>query len=335
MAAKREVALSVIDQELQTHDLTGNTAVEIKERMSQFIEGLDQLKSKAFSIVVTEEDQVDLMKEAGDLLREYKKRRLAHEKVKKEMKDGAIRYNRAIDAIWNFTRDSLLEAEAHLKEQRDFVKVREELRKQKLGEKRFKEISKYTEDASPEQLAEMTEEIYQTVLIGAKSNFEKRQEEDRLAAEEEGRRQNHERMVRQRLERLMALGVRREVSKYMYHDILVMIHEDLESFPDEDFESALKEGEIKVKAKAKEIAADRKRLVALQKEKEAQERAEAEQAKQQEENSDKKNLILFAESILGLALPTMKTPEGKKILDTAISDLNAISITIETEAKKL
>jgi len=180
-----------IDKQLAKMDKA--TALDLKKHFQPYLDELNKYGEKAMAIKVTSVNQVDDMLKAREMRLQLKKLRVAVEKTRKDEKAESLRKGQMVDSIGNLVKDQIKPLEQYLQLQEDFIKIKEEKRKAKLEGKRLKELDKYNmenDDLSElYDLANMTNEVYASVLKQYKNNFEwaekeaKQAETDRIAKE--------------------------------------------------------------------------------------------------------------------------------------------------------
>lgn len=158
----------------------------IVEKFSEFTTIANEWNSKANAIVVTNENQTDLMKQAREGRLLLKAKRIEIEKTRKSLKEQSLNEGRLIDGIAK-TLTSLVEpAEKHLELQERFAEIQEQKRKAELKAERYKLMLPYTDVLDPNtlQLDIITEEAFVGILKYAKTTLEAKVESDRIAKEE-------------------------------------------------------------------------------------------------------------------------------------------------------
>lgn len=91
-------------------------------------------ESKAKEIVVTREDQTIEMAMAKEARRKFSQLRIDVEKARKGLKEQSLRKGQAIDAIARYLISLIQPIETHLRLQEDFVKIRDEQKRQQEAE---------------------------------------------------------------------------------------------------------------------------------------------------------------------------------------------------------
>jgi hypothetical protein len=155
----------------------------IIEKFSEFTSIATEWNEKANAIVVTEESQTDLMKQAREGRLLLKAKRIEIEKTRKSLKEQSLNEGRLIDSIAK-TLTALVEpAEKHLELQERFAEIQDQKRKAELKAKRYELILPYAEVIDPEtlNLGLITEEAFAGILKYAKDTLEAKLETERLA----------------------------------------------------------------------------------------------------------------------------------------------------------
>jgi hypothetical protein len=155
----------------------------IIEKFSEFTSIATEWNQKANAIVVTDESQIDLMKQAREGRLLLKAKRIEIEKTRKSLKEQSLNEGRLIDSIAK-TLTALVEpAEKHLELQERFAEIQDQKRKAELKAKRYELILPYAEVIDPEtlNLGLITEEAFAGILKYAKDTLETKLETERLA----------------------------------------------------------------------------------------------------------------------------------------------------------
>lgn len=166
----------------------------IVEKFSEFTAIANEWSEKANAIVVTNENEIDLMKQAREGRLLLKAKRIEIEKTRKSLKEQSLNEGRLIDGIAK-TLTSLVEpAEKHLELQERFAEIQEQKRKAELKAKRYELILPYAEVIDPEtlNLGLITEEAFLGILKYAKTTLEAKVESERLAKIEQEEKQKAE-----------------------------------------------------------------------------------------------------------------------------------------------
>jgi len=268
------------NQLLQVIDQSGveqSTALTLKDSFLPFFKQADEWAKKAKELVVTNENQRELMYEARRARLALKEIRIAADKKRKELKEDSIRYGKAVQGVYNVIEYLISPTEKYLEEQEKFIEIQEQKRKQALKEVREKEVEPYLEFLfSMNDLSDMTEEDYQKYLnMGKKSLQDKIDNEERIRKEAEEK------------AKLDKLEYDRRLLIAPYAQFLNQSH-DLRNIQQVDFDnliSKLQQSKIEYDKEQERIKADNERLA---KEKEEIER----KAKEEREKADKEKKAL-------------------------------------------
>lgn len=165
----KENQLAVIVKE---SGLEATKAKVILEKFQDYFEIASEWEKKARTLVVTNETQTAEMQMARTGRLFLKEKRVAIEKVRKELKEQALREGKAIDGIANVLKALIVPIEEYLEHQERFVEIREE----KAAEARRLEVEKRLEEERIAQEKAYAEELEK-----------KRLENERLKKEAEKR----------------------------------------------------------------------------------------------------------------------------------------------------
>jgi hypothetical protein len=167
----------------------------IKSEFIDFTSVAEEWKEKAYSIVVTDESQTDLMEQAKEGKKLLKAKRIEIEKKRKLLKEQSLNEGRLIDSVAKHLTSLIEPAEKYLEVQEKYAEQKEWERKQDLKRERYLLLEPYLEVIDPNtiQLDIISEEAFTTILNGAKYGLEqkraeeKRLEEERIALQEKDR----------------------------------------------------------------------------------------------------------------------------------------------------
>ena len=245
-----------IVQVLESSGLAKSQAESVMQGFKDFFEEVKKYEQKAKSILITNAEQVQEMKEARAIRLELKNIRVNAEKVRVEHKEFFLRGGKAIDGIANVLKALIVPLEEHLDKQENFVERLEEERKERVNAERVAELQPYVIDITVYNLKDMTDGAFDVLLKTSKTAFESIKDAEKKAEEE--------RIAKEKAEKEEQERIRKENEKLQ------------------------KEAEAREKAFAKERAkaeAERKVIEEKErKEREAREKAEAQlKAKQEEE----------------------------------------------------
>jgi phage-related minor tail protein len=273
------------------------TALTLQNSFLPFFEKANEWAVKAKTLVVTDVSQIremNMAKQARLALRDI---RIEADKTRKLLKEDSLRYGKAVQGVYNVIEYLIVPIEQHLEQQEKFAEIQEMKRKSEIKASREIELQPFAEFVPINiDLLNMIESDYQKVLSGAKLQMQAKIDAEQKAEQERIAKEKAEREERER------------------------IRQENERLKKEAAEKAKLEAEIK----AKEQSAEKIR-------KEAEQKAAAElKAKQDAEKKaqsapDKIKLLAFANSIDALALPELKSEEGKLILKQATEYLSKVT----------
>lgn len=185
-----------IEKEKLSANEVGLMLAEFRSQIS-----LADLQKRTRAIVVTDESQTDLIKQAHDLRLELKAVRVHFEKTRKELKEPSLRRTQVIDGTSRIVQGLLAEEEAYLLEQEQFAERQEAKRIAARGAEREGVLRELDYDPSGmTTLATMPESEFEMVVAGVKAQKaeaeaaererqriakEKEEETERLRAENE------------------------------------------------------------------------------------------------------------------------------------------------------
>jgi len=173
----------------------------IIEKFSEFTAIANEWNEKANAIVVTDEMQTELMKQAREGRLLLKAKRIEIEKTRKSLKEQSLNEGRLIDSIAKSLTSLVEPAEKHLELQERYAEIQDQKRKAELKAKRYELILPYAEVIDPEtlNLGLITEEAFLGILNYAKNTFETKLEYERLAKIEQEEKAKAEAEEKERL----------------------------------------------------------------------------------------------------------------------------------------
>jgi len=285
---------------------------------------VDQCKE----IIVTSEDQVDLMQQAREARLKLKNIRNDCEKTRKELKEQSLREGRAIDGIANVIKALIVPVEEHLEKQEKYAEVQEELRVEKRLADRTEKLSKYVPDVTLYAIKDMDDEVFNNLLSGCKLSWEKAKKEEQ-DAEDKRIADEKDEADRQEKIRLENIELKKEADKK---------EKALEVERQKQADILRKATEAKDKAEAKLKA--EKEAVRLEEEKkkaieEAKEREAEEAEKKKLLAPDKEKLLSFATELSVIKTPAVKSREADQVMERVSKTLETVVTYLQEEAKKL
>lgn len=332
------ISLSEVEQQ---------TGVVLQDAFLSFYEQAVQWKKKAFELKVTDVSQVREMKMAREARLALRDIRLDADKTRKRLKEDSLRYGRAVQGVYNVIEALIVPAEQHLEEQEKFAEIQEAKRKSELKASREMDLQPYAEFIPfGLDFGSMTEEDYHKTLNGAKLQLQAKLDAEAKAeaariAKEKADAEERER-IRIENERLKAEAAERE-----------RIH--AEERAKAEAEKAKIEEQARIeRAKAEEKLrveqAEKERIAAELKKKEAQEaefkrqeeekkQAEIKAAKEAElkakKESDLDKLRGLFKRLNDIEYPEMKSPEFQSIVKETKRSIEGIKQYITQKVKSL
>lgn len=255
----------------------------------------DKWEKEAFAIVVTDESQTDRIEDAKRRYKLVQSTRIAGEKVRKEMKEPALREGQLIDGVAKIWSERIAPIEKHLKKQADFALEREKERQQKLAAERWEKLKLFVDKAPASDLGKMSAEEFELLYRGAVAAWE---EKESLARAEEARRQ-------QELADALANAERHRLENERLA---------IERKAAADREAEANRIADEQRAKAEEATRELARQEAARKE-------EQDRLKREEEIKrlapDKDKLLRFADELASFAVPEVSEPKAIEVANYA------------------
>lgn len=342
-----EVVKNEITEIIEKAGLEKKSQSTLIENFTPLFDAARQWQEDAQSIVVTDETQTDMMKKAREIRLELKKIRVNADKVRKSLKEDALRYGKAVQGVYNVIEYLIVPQEKYLEEQEKFAELQEQKRKEELTEKRQHELEPYAEYVPVQiDLAEMSEEDYRKLYNGAKYQHEARLEAERTAEEERIAREKAEEEERERIrkenERLkkeredmerQAAAERAEREKKEAEERKKREEEEKARLEKERNER--EERERLESEKRALIEKENRRIAEEKARKEAEERARIEAERKAAAAPDVEKIKAFADTLIALKGPQCATKQAHSIVTDAMYKISQIAQTLYTESEKL
>lgn len=327
-----------------------------KENANQLIEAFGApfeeaglIISSYKNIVVTEESQTDLMKEAREKRLILKKVRTGVENKRKELKADYLVVTNAIDGIARYIKSEIEPAEDYLELQEKFAEIKQAERASKIKQERTEKLMQYTDNVAAYNLDTMVDETFDKLLSELKSVYEKRiadekAESERLAKEQLAREAEQARIIEENNK------LRKEAeAKEIEREIERKTEAEKQAKVEAEREAERKAAQAKLdeeRAKIEKIEQEqREKLEAERQAQLAKEKAEKDAIKANEEKQmkellapDKDKLINFSkalEIIRTEKLPAVKTKQAQDVVNLIDEMLTKMQIIINDKAKEL
>lgn len=152
--------------------------LSVQEYFAPFEQQAKEWMEKAAGIRVTDESQTALMEGAREARLALRAIRIGVDKKHKELKEDALRTGQTLDKIKRTLVGMIEPIEAHLQEQEDFIKVREQRAKDELFRVRKALLEPFIGDeANHLGLGDMSEDVFKITLNAYKVQREQQEAE--------------------------------------------------------------------------------------------------------------------------------------------------------------
>lgn len=304
------------------------------------------LCEQAKGVVVTDATQVTEIKKSRALRLKLKDVRVEAEKTRKALKEDSMRTGKAIDGMANVLKYLIEPVEQRLEDQEKIAERMEAERKAALKASREELLRPYGIDTTGYLLGDMTEATFAQLLDSARLahaariEAEKKAEADRIAVE--AARVAEEQRIKAENERLRKEAEAREkraaAERKKAADALAA-----------EQEKARKEKDaIEAKARKEREAAE----AAARKEREAREKLEAEAAARKRADDakaaadakakkaaalapDKDKVASLSKTVRGIAMPDVKSPEARVVVQNISIYFEKLAAFIEQQAERI
>lgn len=154
-------------------DVSAEKKYALQMQFNDYISIVDDWQKNANLITVKDETDVESIQLAKEGLTFVKKKKTELEKLRKALKENSLREGQLIDLLARTFRESLEGIEEVLIPKADFIKIKEEKRKQELRKEREAIIEPYR-DFFPQgyDLSTMEEKDFELALNGAKTVYQ-------------------------------------------------------------------------------------------------------------------------------------------------------------------
>lgn len=289
------------------NNLPQSKAELIVSSFNSFFIDAKQIIDQNKSITIQGEEDVQGMKQAREARLKLKDIRVQAEKVRKQLKEESRREGLAIDGVSNLLKMLIVPTEEYLEKQEKFAELQAEKRRVERINVRQGELSKYVEDVSIYNIADVTDEVFNRLLESCRKDFEARQEAKRKAEEQRLQQERKQKLYYERKDQLIPywkflkeeqrssdFG---EISQESFDIILAEVKEAQKKDAEERIRIARENEELKKKQELdrKQQEEERKKQEEIirkankeKEEAEAQLRAEREQQKRKEETEKKR-----------------------------------------------
>jgi hypothetical protein len=235
--------------------------------------------------------------------------RIDAEKIRKAEKEEFLRAGKAIDGVANILKFAVVEKEEKLKEIEKYFENLAKEKWEKVNLKRKNELLKYDPDPA-DDLADMSNDVWEHYLNGVKLDYEKRIEAEKKAEEE--------RIEREKAEEQRRVEIEEENKRLKAEAEAAEKKAEVERIKREKKEKERDEEIAKQEAILKKERDERERIEKeLAAKKAEEERIKAEQAAKEKSLAlapDKVKLLQLATDISNIKLPVVKNEEAEKIL---------------------
>lgn len=142
------------------------------EKFNEFQLVTNELKAKAESIIITDENQIKEMEIADEARKAVKKVRVEVDKTRKTLKDSSLRESQTIDKIAKVLTNMLQPIEDELTAKANFRAIKEAERNELIYNNRIAILRQYGESQyDKDMIVKMDEDTFSNFVTGVKYNF--------------------------------------------------------------------------------------------------------------------------------------------------------------------
>lgn len=202
-----EITLTPSVEILQNSGLEIQTREAIERQMLPFLVQANEWRETAEALIVTDETQVDLMKQAREARLALRSIRIEADKVRKNLKEDSLRYGKAVQSVYNLIEENIAPIEKHLETQEKFVEIQErnkmlELLAERQGIVDNSGLRAFIPDAFYTTLGAIGEDDFASLMEGATLKFKAKAEADKEAKLKEQRDAEEREALRKENQRL-------------------------------------------------------------------------------------------------------------------------------------
>ncbi len=294
---------------------------QVAQQFSSFVEEAAKWKQKAEAIVVTDESQTDLIKEAKQLRITLKNIRVGVEKTRASLKEDSLRYGQQVDKVAKEIKGYIEPLEDHLAIQETFAERKEKERQDALRTKRQGMMAELDSTMQSVDLGTISEDDFSIIYRSAQQ-----MKEERIAAEK--------RLEEEKAARAKAEAEERERTK---------VENERLRREKEEQDRVLSEERAKAAAERKvledQLKEERMKAAELQREEQMRIREakaiEDASIRAQLNQGDSDKLRTYASMVRGINPPPCVSEEGRAIMNRVSAALSRMALNIEAEADKL
>lgn len=345
--------MGVITEAIEKAKVEKETAISLTTRFEPFEQQANEWKEKAFSLVVTDVNQSDLMATARESRLAIRQVRLSVDKLHKELKEDSLKKGQVLDLIKRTLLGMIEPIETHLEKQENFKEIKEAEEITARYNERHALLKPYefvVGQFKDLPIGTMNQDAFDTFLMGLKVQKEQREAEQ---AELERQRKENEDNARKEAEikdrqltrsrELSALKFTWENNQYVHHGIqYALSFEKLGTMKDDDFNPLIADLRRMVFKYNEDQQREKTRIENI--ERENQDRIKKEELELKEKKlaerrakraPDKVKLLEFANRIKALEAITMKDDDAQEIYNNALGLLAKVVTYIEKNANNL
>jgi len=174
---------------LEKSNLDEQKSVALKEKFNPVFQIVEEWKQKSAALIITDISQKPEIAMAKEAYKSIKNIRIDIEKTRKSLKEESLKEGKAIDEIAKLLTGLVAPLEEDLEQKAKFVEIYEAKVKAERTANRVERASIYGE-VSAALVADMTDEIFESYLLGLRIKFE--EEAKAFAEAEEARKLKEE-----------------------------------------------------------------------------------------------------------------------------------------------
>lgn len=307
-----------------TENLEANGLVILEQRQ----ESLITLASKYKGLKVADINDREGLKRVTEARKILKAERVQIEKDAKELREGALRFQRAVIAkekeligLISPTEEELYEEEKRIENLKEQLRIEEERRENERIQNRISKLARFNYAIDLYEVTVMPEDQFNELLTNVEIQF--KEELARQAAEREREEARERELQRQEEERQATIKAEQERFRKEEEERQAKIKAEREAFEAEkrEFEAKVRK-EREAKEAEERAAAEKKRLEDEAKEREHRAKVEAE--RQAALKPDKDKIQAYAFALNEVSHPIVSAKEAKRLakeIDVRVGEL--------------
>lgn len=336
----------------EEYGLEENKVQTLLQSYGKYFNEAHELVKGAMDIVVKDATDFETMDLAREKRLALKKVRVEVDKIRKSLKEQALREGRAVDGMANIIKALVEPVEEHLMAQEKFAEELAKQEKANVEQERINKLSKFVDNVEIYKLHPdtMDSQTFDALLKNSEIAHEaqekaKKEAEAKRLADEKAEKEKQEKIKKENEALKLVIDRQNELAKYGVTSVSV----DLSTISDKDYKVILDEAKKSHEAEQKRLADEKAEQEKIQKELEDKKKAEADRlAKEKEEAEkqaeierqnalapDKEKILMLADELTKIEVPAVKDEKAMQILVNFKEAIKNIEADLRESVKEL